>query len=132
MSLHLTITLFAPETEGERGILLGLPHRLTFTDQGILFRFADHVGLGPEIMRLIERPLVDTVMVPVTKLAWRHTISPDDPERDQITKGDRTYGTGLREFRLDRDSALSLRTLGRLVPIAAPHAILQLARGDQP
>lgn len=124
--LTLTITVFAPETVAPHGLVLGIPHTVRFADQNHLLRFADAVELRAEIQRMIERPLLDTVMIALQRLSWTYTPSPEGPERDTVTRERRTYGEPLRDFGLDAESGLALRALMRTVPIAQPHAILQL------
>jgi hypothetical protein len=125
--LTLTITVFAPETVAPHGLILGIPYAVRFADQHHLLRFADAVELRPDIQRMIERPLLDTVMIALTRLHWTYTPSPDGPERDTVTRERRTYGEPLRDFGLDAEAGLTLRALMRTVPIAQPQAILHLA-----
>ncbi len=125
MGLRLTITLFAQEaTDGPR-VVIGLPHTVGFPDASRLHDFARRIGLDHEVIRILNEPLVDTLLIGRDRLWWAYAPSEAGPEHDTITR-DGGMPFPLRDLGLSSADSQTLRSLRRLVPIVGEHATLSI------
>lgn len=126
MRLALTITLFAPETDRENAITLGLPHTVHFDEAHRLQDFAAQIGLADEAMRLLNNAFADTVLIDRNRLWWKYTPSPDGPEQDTIRRKEDSVPLPLSYYKLSAADCQTLRALRSLVPVVASTVILSI------
>ena len=126
MTLALTITLFAPETDRDKPIVLGLAHTVRFDEAHRLHDFAGQIGLGDEAMRLLINAFADTVLIDRNRLWWRYEPSPDGPEHDTIRRKEDSVPLPLSYYKLSAADCQTLRALRSLVPIVGPSATLSI------
>lgn len=126
MTLALTITLFAPETDRDKGVTLGLPHTVRFDEAHRLHDFAAQIGLADEAMRLLNTAFADTVLIDRNRLWWRYEPSPDGPEHDTIRRKEDSVPLPLSYYKLSAADCQTLRALRSLVPIVGPTVTLTI------
>lgn len=127
MTLALTITLFAPETDDDRKITIGLPHTVHFDEPHRLQDFAGQIGLADEVMRILCNAMIDSVLIDRNRLWWKYTPSPDGPEQDTIRRKEDSVPLPLSYYKLSAADCQTLRALRSLVPIVGPMATLSIA-----